>query len=168
MKGADLSTLRNKYLGAGAYIVGRGPSLRRLRAAHFTHRDWPILSINAAAATVTILDPPNDKYLIQQDGGPHDKYANEQMTPVIHYMQEKLFLRHPHRIIYDPGQWRMGLATSSAEIAVKIVKLIGCNFISFLCFDAAVNGDGPELYIKLGKKIKKTAQGIPACWSLPE
>ena len=164
----DINSLRNKYLGCGAYIVGRGPSLARLRAEHFMDFTWPILSINAAAGTVAKLAPPNDKYLVQQDGGPHDRYANEQTTPIIHYLQEYLFVKHDHRLIYHPNQWHMGLATSTGEIAVKIAELMGCYFLMFYCFDAAVNGDGPELYKLVGKNIKKAARGIPACWALPE
>jgi len=165
---ADISTLRNKYFGHGAYIVGAGPSVRRLRVHHFHDPLWPVLCVNRAAAHVALLNLPNDVYLVQQDGGPHDNYVKPGITPIVHYIQEYLFVKHDHRIIYHPNQWRMGLATSTGEIAVEIAKLMGCCFLMFYCFDAAVNGDGPELYKKVGKNIKKVAKGVPACWALPE
>ena len=148
--------LRELYAGETAWIVGKGPSLKHLRAAHFG--EGPVITMNESILIVQKLGLANPIYSMQKDGC-HMASVEERCVRVC---QVQLPMVYPHRnipvILQDPGFSDLCLpdhplrlhvdpvaelgfteaTVMSVLMCIAITNLMGCNGINFVCCDSLV------------------------------
>lgn len=129
------------HAGSTAYIVGKGPSLRYLRAEHF--QDFPaiVITMNEAVLPVQDMDITLPIYSMQKDGipssmvRPHDDVFLILQKPG---RSENWFPDHPLRAHIDPVK-DFGFeeeSVMSVRMCIAFAKLLGCTQIVFMCCDS--------------------------------
>jgi hypothetical protein len=156
-----LDALRDLYQGQTAWIVGKGPSLKCLRAEHFGA--GPVITINESILIVQDLGLPNPIYSMQKDGDagigkavyPHPDIPVILQRPGY---SERNLPDHPLRMWVSPEQDFGLLHTEmSVRLCIGIAKLMGCVKIVFVCCDSLVNGDVRRMDV--GTRTIVTANG---------
>lgn len=118
--------------GESAYIVGKGPSLDKLRAKDLKN-PWPILCINQSVHKIVGLGLLNRIYCFQQDSRLRDQCkANGAINIVSIYAANW----YPEAYVYYPEKYGETGNTLTAVMAIKISK--ATNFILY-AFDAITN-----------------------------
>jgi hypothetical protein len=150
--------LRDLYAGQMAWIVGKGPSLKHLRAEHFGK--GPVLTMNESILIVQGLGLTNPIYSMQKDGCRMSKQAhacpgecqvqppmttpNPDITVILQDpgFSEMCLPDHPLRLHVDPVA-ELGFAEAtemSVLMCIAIAKLMGCTVINFVSCDS-LTGD---------------------------
>ena len=139
-----MNALRHKHSGETCWIVGKGPSLRYLRAEHFGA--GPVIALNDALALVQNLGLDNRIYSLQQDGVP--QHMVEPRADVWLILQDTAgysrdwFPNHPIRILVDPIK-DLGfdhIQVLAVRMAIAIAKQMECSFVKMLCCDSLTTG----------------------------
>jgi hypothetical protein len=150
--------LRDLYKQETLHIVGKGPSLRYLRAEHFG--DGPVMTINEAILPVQALKLSNDVYSMQKDGcksqaeGMRCKGACEMRSMVLPEYDvavilqqpeysELCLMNHPLNLYVDPIKDLNFEEASvmSIRMCIALAKVMGCTKIVFLCVDSIAIGN---------------------------
>ena len=137
-----MDSLRNQYAGQVAHIVGKGPSLKYLRAAHFGV--GPVITMNEAIIAVQDLGLINPLYSMQKDGLPAMMVRpHEDVTLIVQCnLSEGWFIEHPKRLVIDPvKEWGFVLTEMSIRMCVALAKFMGCQSITFISCDSLSTGD---------------------------
>lgn len=153
-----VEVLMNKYVGETAWIVGKGPSLRDLRAEHFG--DGPVITMNESILIVQDLGLSNPLYSMQKDGcSPLREvercggmcqmkfpmvYPNPDVTVILQDpgFSENCLPKHERRLWVDPIR-ELGLLAAtemSVLMCIQIVRVMACAKINFVCCDS-LRGD---------------------------
>lgn len=155
-----IETLRGKYQGMTAWIVGKGPSLKYLRASHFG--TGPVITINESILIVQELGLLNPIYSMQKDGShgigkavyPHAEIQVILQRPGY---SEKDLPDHPKRMWFSPKDFGFLHTEMSVRLCVGIAKLMGCTKVVFVCCDSLVNGDVRRLDVENNKIVDANA-----------
>lgn len=137
-----ITELKDKYKGKTCHIVAKGPSVAHLNAADFD--DGPVIAINEAVENVERISRAihrgwkNDLYSLQKDRG---FVRPRKSTLLLSEAQSKdAFPDYDNRYIFDTKLWFEG-DEFSANCALKISQLFGCDKIKLMCFDACTHSD---------------------------
>ena len=166
-----LKYVKNLHLGQTAWIVGKGPSLRFLQAAHFG--DGPVMAMNEAIMVVQVLGLPNRLYTMQKDGCSHQPCVCKPQgdAPPLVMLKERitLFLQRPgyselcfpkhENAVYIQPEIDMGLPADAMSIRMcaAIARCMGCSEIVFLCCDSLANGDIRKFDFRSGEIMEDSA-----------
>jgi hypothetical protein len=148
--------LKDLYAGQTAWIVGKGPSLKHLRARYFGN--GPVITMNESILLVQTLGLGNPIYSMQKDGC-HMSQLPERCRmgcqvkfPMVYPMKdvtvilqdpgfsERCLPEHKKRLWVDPVQ-ELGfeLATEmSIMMCIRLSQIMGCTRINFLCCDSLI------------------------------
>jgi len=122
--------------------VGKGPSLRYLRAEHFGA--GPVIALNDAIAAVQPLGLPNRIYSLQKDGNKKHMvkpFADVALIVQANYPSQNWFPEHPERYEVDALK-DLGfdhIQVLATRMAIEIAKQMDCSFLKMLCCDNLVN-----------------------------
>lgn len=139
-----IDRLRFKHKGDICWIVGKGSSLQYLKKHHIG--PGPIIAINESIIPIENLGLDNPIYSLQKDADPPDKdpiappkkaalLIHERETPNRH----KDYL--PRYTFDNPMDFNCSWNTCSAVTATNIALMMGCTWIVYVSFDAAVTGN---------------------------
>ncbi len=155
-----IAGLKDRHLGATAYVVGKGRSL-----SHLTAKDFGpgiIITINQAIAVVDAFGLSQPIYALQKDGcaqfgeicpcatcGPRgwrrDPILNPSpaVTVLFHQLLSPWCLHdRPNRYTYlDADFGHTDIATMSVLDAIALAHHLGASSIVMLCFDHLATGD---------------------------
>jgi len=150
-----LKYVKNMHMGQTAWVVGKGPSLRHLRAEHFG--DGPVITMNEAIMSVQALGLPNPLYAMQKDGCAHQPCVckGRGAEPPLVVLEESttLFLQRPgyselcfamHKnalCVLPEIDLKLPAHAMSIRMCAAIARLMGCSEIIFMCCDSLANGD---------------------------
>jgi hypothetical protein len=148
-----VTALTDAYAGQTCYVVGKGPSLLHLTAAHFPE-PGPVIAINHAIRTVQRLRLPNPVLSMQKDGRypfpcpqPCTEVAERMVWPptgalllVSATTTPNCFAGHRRRYVFDEAALGLKFTAPSAVVAIRLAELFGCARLVLLAFDAAVTG----------------------------
>ena len=146
--------LRDKFPGETCWIVGKGPSLRHLRADHFGA--GPVITINESILIVQEFGLSNPIYSMQKDGcnlavlgnrcaGECEMkrrmvYPHEDVTAILQYPEysENCMPKHELKLYVDPIEdlGFQSTAEMSIRMCVAIAKIMGCGEVVFMCCDS--------------------------------
>ena len=139
-----MNKLKHKHPGETCWIVGKGPSLRYLRAEHFG--EGPIIALNDAIAAVQEINLTNPMYSLQKDGD--EQHMLKPYDEIILILQDTpgysrdWFPEHPVRILVDPIN-ELGfdhVQVLVPRMAIEIAKQMGCTALKMMCCDSLVTG----------------------------
>ena len=143
------------------YIVGKGPSLLKLKKEHFG--EGIVITINSAIEKVESLGINNTIFALMKDGASPD-YLNECPSMDCHncpygnvYPKKAILVLHKHEstqcmpdyypaMIIDAETYGLNWRNESVLLAIEFALSIGCDDFTFLCFDAVTNGSIDGLY----------------------
>lgn len=141
----DALNLSNLDLGGEhAYVIGKGPSLDKLKPKHFTNPDSPVICINESVHKIEELGLPNPIYSVVQDAWLRGtcvpkKYDTTAIVSINikNYYEgvNKIFTFTNHQILPK------GTMNITVNIAICILKNKGFKSVTFMAFDAAMNGE---------------------------
>ncbi len=155
-----ITDLRDRHKGETAYIVGRGPSLLRVRATDFGA--GPIITLNAAILYVRRLSLPNPIYAMEKDGcypgmtviGVREPCGHcpsgltvqpvEPETLLVSVDESPhCFADYPRRYLFDviADLGRPKRSNMSSPVAVRIAQFMGCTALVMLGHDAYTSGE---------------------------
>ena len=143
-KRIDVKDFRDMYKGKPAYIIGKGPSLDKLKAHHFLDTTAPVITINESIHKVEEFDIKNPIYAVQQDSNLQERCWSKRGTMMIPHITGAWYRKHPKVCIYsmvDLGG-REDFHPQSIVAATRIARLMGCSRLIYLAFDSYINGDG--------------------------
>ena len=137
-----VTALNGRYIGETAWVIGRGPSLARLRPEHIG--PGPVIVINQAVEVVEGLSIPNHLYSMQKDKVfvyparaallLHDRES----LPQADSFELECIEVYSFDMVDDFGrEYTLPSVVAAAEIAC----LWGCARVKYLCCDAATDGD---------------------------
>lgn len=175
---------KNLYNGCTATIIGKGPSLNRLKPEK---KNEVIFAINDSIQILDNLDPTFSDFVIQMDGRLQETCRPQLAHLILGIGARGWYGDIPDRIIFDPAQLDLDVAMLSAIYCLHLGKLMGCTKAKLMCFDAAVNGSKEyakgltpvvrypderrtgDRFSKHKVKIEKQAQKInmPIEWVIP-
>lgn len=174
--------IRNRHRGETAWVVGKGPSLLRLRAQDIGA--GPIFAINHAILRVREFHLPNVTYTTQKDAGSFHHWEGIPPIPPEILMVSAVesvdaFVDYSPRLIVD-AERDVGLpywGCSSVEWIAATLRVMGVGRVVFLCFDSMTRRDnrkvvdgtiqsatGSRYYRKSGENAAKLLRGIPVEW----
>ena len=171
----SIAPLKNRHPGQTCYIVGKGPSLERLRAHHFG--PGPVLVINETIRLIQTMGLPNQVYSMQKDGcmtaDPHnqprpcstcqahgwkrppvtDPYPGIAVLFSQHFSSWCLHGR-PNRFVFTDAE--LGYAgypgTMSTLEAIHLALHLGAAHVVMMCFDSLVTGNTDTLVYMDGER----------------
>ena len=133
-----ISGLRGIHKGETLTVIGRGPSLARLRAENL---DGAVIAINQAIETVETLHPANPLYSLQKD---HLFGCPVKAVLLLHELEA---LKGAKNIDYEPAysfnavrDFKIRWDMPSVVVAEKFANWFGCKRVIYLCCDAATDG----------------------------
>lgn len=155
----SILSLKNKYQGRPAYIVGKGPSLQYLSARDFPDKEAPVLVVNEALLVVQELGVPNPLLSMQKDGCDGWNTGNicqsvcEMHVPMLYPKDEKVtvILQRPgysqaclpdwqNKVYMTPVDDLEGVEFSSEMSIVLCVEIarqiLGCSEVTLFCLDS--------------------------------
>lgn len=136
-----IKTLTGAHRGPPCYIVGKGPSLDRLKASAFVWPDAPVIAINEAITKVEWLELPNPVYSLQQDGNPACMRRPKRSPLILGPRSKDWFPEHPRRIYFEPEALGIRADAFTAESAIAIADLFNVERLIMIAFDACVDGN---------------------------
>jgi hypothetical protein len=146
------------------YVIGRGPSLARLRAEDITDPEAPVITLNRAILWVRRLGLPNPIYAMQKDGCiPHTFLTGPPLQDPAHLCDPERIVRplapeifvtsaaeglycqkdYPSRIVVDVAlEYGLPWHTMSLPVAVEFAywMLTASDIVTFAC-DSMTHGD---------------------------
>ena len=140
ISGKDIIDLQPILKGKYIYMIGKGPSLDRLSKADFPNPDAVIMCVNESIHKVESLDLPNVTLAMQHDVRLKRECLPKRAAIIInpallhwyHDIENKYVLAPP--FVDEPR------ACLTSILGLKLAKKFGCLKITFLCFDACIDG----------------------------
>lgn len=135
-----LEDLKDKYKGEICYIVGRGTSIRNLTPNDFAN--GPVIALNQSIIQIERLNLTNPIYSMQKDKA--DTRPNKATLLVSKHESPNDLKDYSPRIVFNAQALdnnKYGYKEFSANIAMKIAQLFGCNKIKLMGFDSCMNGN---------------------------
>lgn len=131
--------LKQSHKGQTCHIVGKGHSLRFLRAGPFED-GGPVIALNHAVLVVRRLGLPNKIYSMQKDSLVVPDLQGEHL--LVHGAEAGNVLRryHPRTLWDNQADFGLRKHAFSASSAVAFARLMGCAEVKFHCFDS-MHGD---------------------------
>lgn len=153
--GRPLSFFKNLFKDSPCYVVGKGPSLDKIRSTDFKS-DVPIFclnhSINVIEAIFNYCRP--NLFCVQQDASVGEECIPKTGT---HLLSVNAQGWNPTATLYDSADFGEHTSIISVVAAVKLAKYMGCNHFTLLAFDAMKNKNTD--YAKcIGRKPVKPQQ----------
>jgi SAM-dependent methyltransferase len=167
-------SLKGKFKGKPAYIVGKGPTLDNITEADFED-DCPILVLNEAVHKIETLEVANI-YLLQQDTGINCRPTRSRM--LLHFYIKHLYPEMTERYIFTDTDFGRARHSLTVLVAIAAAKYMGCSEIRLWAFDAAVSGNtnyakcighdpgrtssgGQERFLTHRQRIEEECQPLP-------
>lgn len=181
---SPLASLQPIFVGKRCYIVGKGPSLDRIKKKDFPDTNAPIIALNESVLEVEKLDIPNPIFGLQQDSKLRDTCYPE--TAGIFVSQKSVPFYEGKPRVYAFSSLTYGLAINSLSVlaAMAIARSFGVKGFYFVCFDAATSngkvldyaksvpydatwGGDPKRFKTHRARIMHAARGLVVGWSTP-
>jgi len=145
---SKLTSLQPIFVGKRCYIVGKGPSLDKLKKRDFPDTKAPIIALNESVLEVEKLDIPNPIFGLQQDSKLRDTCYPE--TAGIFVSQKAVPFYEGKDRVYAFSSLTYGLSINSLSVlaAMAIARSFGVQGFYFICFDAATSGGKTLDYAK--------------------
>lgn len=134
----QIEDLRPIFQQSSCNIVGKGPSLDRLRRQHLV--DGPVLCINDSIHHVESICDDLPIFMVQQDAFLKDT-CRPRIGKAIVSRSVLPFYDLNEIIPYDPEQFHASTHTLTVIIAIKIGQRLDVARFFLHCFDACVTGD---------------------------
>ena len=166
----SVQVLKDRHKGEIGYIVGKGPSILKLKGSDFG--PGPIITINHAIHYVEELNLPNPVYSMQKDGcdinergtnrcehdcktRPHGStgmggYPKKAALLLCHPESWFCYPDHPQRYLFN------AIAVPSLPCAASIIQRMGVKEVKFLCCDAI---DGEAMAVWNNSEVR-LSQGV--------
>jgi len=136
-----LEDLKDKHRGETCYMVGKGLSLKNIKKEYFG--EGVVITLNSAIVQIEKLELPNQIYAMMKDGGVPDFRPREATLLVSLHESNNVLEDYSPRYVFDAitlTHTGYGYKEFSANCALKVAQLMGCNKIKLLCFDACTIG----------------------------
>jgi len=135
----NIQDIAHYFEGKDCYIVGKGPSIDKLKASDFENPRNPIICINESIHQVEKLGLPNKVFAMQQDTWLKDTCRPKYATLLI-----TIACRHWYADFKDQYQFthsHLGLITNNLTVvyALTMARKFGASGYKLMCFDACVN-----------------------------
>jgi len=138
--GHDINKLRPILKGKQIYMVGKGSSLDRISAVDFPNQDAVIMCVNESIHKIETLNLPHVTLAMQHDVRLQRECLPKRAAIIInpglihwyHDIKNKYVLAPP--FVGEPR------ACLTSILGLKLAKKFGCLKITFLCFDACIDG----------------------------
>lgn len=165
------TALDNLYHGHTAWVVGRGPSLARLNAAHIG--EGPVIAINQAIEAVEKLELPNPLYSMQKD-----KFFVSTTAVILAHEHESAKdntdeMERLGAYVFDcEADYGYPWSVPSVVACAGLAYRMGCQEVIYLCCDAATDGiteaygypaTQPQAYLMHKLLVMRHAR-IPVTW----
>ncbi len=159
-----MELLKDKHKGQTAWIIGKGPSLQRLRKEDIG--EGVVIAINEAIMPVESLGLPNPIYSMQKDGGNRRRPSKDNLCPdcdhsgqcgdvcgdmirptngailLLHEGESKYcFPDYPRRYVLNLKNFNLPGNIFSLTFALKTAQYMGCVKFRFVSCDAHALGD---------------------------
>lgn len=138
--GHDINKLRpilkNKYV----YMIGKGKSLDRLSKKDFPNPAAVIMCVNESIHKVESLDLPNVTLAMQHDVRLQRKCLPKKAAIIINPALLHWYHDIENKYILSPPFVDEPRACLTSILGLKLAKKFGCLKITFLCFDACIDG----------------------------
>ena len=130
-----IGVLFGEHAGQPAWVIGCGPSLRNLTAAHIG--DGPVIVINDAILHVDRLSLTNPVYSLQKD-----LVFAQTEAPILAHAHESApeFGETAAYVFSNPGDFQVRIDLPSLPTALEIARVFGCKHVNYLCCDACADG----------------------------
>lgn len=140
----DIKELKDKYKDKTAYIVGKGPSIKRLLSTHFG--EGVVITLNESIIVVENLHLKNDIYSMQKDADSVDHVFGirpKRASLIIHELESYYRFKDysPRYSFNNVSDFNMPWDTFSAISATEICLLMGCCNIVYVCHDSCTTGN---------------------------
>ena len=153
-------SLKNKHIKETCWIIGKGPSLLKLKREHIG--DGPIIALYEAIVPIEIKGFPNVTYSLQKDGGLRKNHTGVVSCEcdfrkcdechgivrprgsilLLHEDEAKYcFEDYAPRFTFKLSEIGMRHNEFSLVCAIKIGQFMGCQKFKFVSCDAHANGD---------------------------
>ncbi len=176
VSGKDINDLRPILKGKYIYMIGKGKSLDRITAADFPNPDAVIMCVNESIHKIESLNLPNITLAMQHDVRLQRECLPKRAAIIInpallhwyHDIENKYVLAPP--FVDEPR------ACLTSILGLKLAKKFGCLKITFLCFDACLDGSvdyadcightparggDPQRFLEHCQRIKLSLDGHP-------
>ncbi len=182
---SDLATLQPIFVGNRCYIVGKGPSLDKVKERDIPDPRAPIIALNEAILTVEQLDIPNPMFGLQQDSKLKDSCYPERSGIFVSQKAIPFYQDKPR--VYAFSSLSYGLAINSLSVlaAMAIARSLGSKGYYFVSFDAATSngkelgyastvpydtvwGGDPKRFKKHKPRMMAAARGMIVSWITPK
>jgi Nucleotide-diphospho-sugar transferase len=136
----SLSVLEPVFAGNRCYIVGKGPSLDKIKEKDFPDPRAPVIALNEAVLVIEQLDIPNPIFGLQQDARLKDTCYPEHAELLV--SQKAIQFYDGKERVYAFSSLTYGLSINSLSVlaAMEIAKSFKTLGFYFVCFDAATSG----------------------------
>lgn len=180
----SLHVLKPIFAGNRCYVVGKGPSLDKIKERDFPDPRAPVIALNEAVLTVEKLDIPNPIFGLQQDAKLKDSCYPETAELLVSQKAIQFYDGKPR--VYAFSSLRYGISINSLSVlaAMEIAKSFGTMGFYFLCFDAATSngkvltyaksvpygstqGGDPKRFKKHKARMMHSARGLTVGWATP-
>lgn len=174
-----ITALRQAHAGETCWIIGKGPSLLRLKREQIG--PGPVITLNQAIEYVEPLDLRNPLYSMQKDHDETDWIVPKTASLIVHAPESGEALKDywPRYEFDNPRDFQIPWYTISVVSAIHIAHLMGCAEICLVCCDASAIGDyrtviglpplDPNCYPTQRGKIEAALHdlGLPGGWLIP-
>lgn len=144
-----LQAIESKFPGETATLIGKGPSLGRVKSEDLTR---PTICINESIHAIE--SHSNADFIIQSDGKLKDACFPRRATLLLHSAAKGWYPGVKNKILFDAREtFKETYGQPSAVYALYFIKLMGCVKVRMLAFDAATSGNigyavgTPEKYL---------------------
>lgn len=148
-----INSLKDKHIGATAWVIGKGPSLMHLSHEHIGA--GVVIALNESIGKVESLGLNNVVYSMQKDGclykeKDHDcRLILPKNAPLLLHINEAEHCArgYENKYFFD-NEKDFGISNEcfSSVTVIELAKYLGCTKIVYLCFDALVNNDTRSFY----------------------
>ena len=136
-EGERLESIREHFVGKPCYIIGKGPSLDRLKASDFKV-DVPIICINESIHKIESLGLGNTIFCMQQDMGLKATCRPKDAMLLVAHAARMHYAGLDNKIVFRAEEF--GLKSSLTVIIImRMVQRFGATSLRLVAFDA-ING----------------------------
>lgn len=181
----SLDSLQPIFAGNRCYIVGKGPSLDKIKEKDFPDPRAPIIALNESVLEVEKLDIPNPIFGLQQDAKLRDTCYPERAGIFVSQKAIPFYQDKPR--VYAFSSLRYGLSINSLSVlaAMAIARAFGTLGFYFVSFDAATSdgkildyadsvpyesiwGGDPKRFKTHKPRMMRAARGLIVGWVTPK
>lgn len=138
--GHDINDLRPILKGKYIYMIGKGKSLDRLSKEDFPNPDAVIMCVNESIHKVESLNLPNVTLAMQHDVRLQRECLPKRAAIIINPALLHWYHDIENKYVLSPPFVDEPRACLTSILGLKLAKKFGCLKITFLCFDACIDG----------------------------